>query len=329
MPPSPAPLPPPAGRREKRRTLFDEAAIRAVRLWFAVAGRIAPVATERQAARLMLTPRRRTPRDAVLPGVVARRRMFDAGGHRVAGWSWGDGPTVLLVHGWSGLAADTTDVAAGLIQAGFRVVAIDWPAHGQSPGRRTSLEEWVDVLLSLAPQLADGDEGLHAIVAHSFGAPAVVLAFEAGLVARGAVLLAPPRGPAQFFERVRRFIGLPVARVAGMTRRLTEILGRDLAFYDAVRAAAGLDIPALILHDPDDPEVPWENAEAIAQAWCGSRLVPMTGEGHYRILRSPRAIGQVVTFVRGLPLAVRYRPAPHPAVATWPPPPPPARQTPR
>jgi pimeloyl-ACP methyl ester carboxylesterase len=301
MPPPPEPHPSPAGRPGRRRTLVDGTAIRAVRLWFAVAGRIAPVPTERQAARLILTPRRRTPRDAVLPGHVADRRMFDAGGHRVAGWCWGEGPTVLLVHGWSGLAADTTDLAAGLVGAGFRAVAIDWPAHGRSPGRRTSLKEWVEVLLALGPQLGDGHDGLHAIVAHSFGAPAVVLALEAGLATRGAVLLAPPRGPIQFFERVRRFIGLPVARVAGMTRCLTEILGRDLAFFDAVRAAADLDTPVLILHDPDDPEVPWANAEAIAQAWRGSRLVPITGEGHYNILRSPYAVDQVVTFVRELP----------------------------
>jgi pimeloyl-ACP methyl ester carboxylesterase len=296
MPQSP---PPRAERAARRRTLRDGATIGALRLWFAVAGRLAPTLIERQAARLMLTPRRRTARDAVLPGVPAERQLLHAGDHCVAGWSWGEGPTVLLLHGWSGLAADTTDLAASLVREGFRVVAIDWPAHGHSPGRRTSLAEWVQVLLSLGPRLGEGGR-LHAVVAHSFGAPAVVLALEAGLAARGAVLLAPPRGPTQFFERVRRFIGLPAARMAGMTRHLTETLGRDLSFFDTVRAAAGLDLPVLILHDPDDREVPWENAEAIAQAWRGSALVAVAGDGHYGILRSQRAIEQVVTFVREL-----------------------------
>ncbi|MBV9880740.1 MAG: alpha/beta fold hydrolase [Gemmatirosa sp.] len=272
-----------------------------VRRWFGTLSRVAPRRAERQAARLVLTPRRRTPRDPVVSGVTARPLQLEAAGHAIAGWSWGAGPTVLLVHGWSGRAADLAPVAAGLVAAGFRAVAVDMPAHGRSPGRQTSLAEWVVVLPALVAQLGDdGAAGIHAVVAHSFGAAGVTLALEAGLPARGAVLLAPAQGPAQFLERIRRFIGLPAARHAGMERTLVAAVGRELAYFDAARAAAGLRLPALILHDPADPEVAWRQAESIARAWRGSRLVAVEGDGHYGILRAPHVVRDVVRFVAAL-----------------------------
>jgi pimeloyl-ACP methyl ester carboxylesterase len=270
--------------------------VRLLRLWFAAASRLAPGVAERHAARLFLTPRRRTPRDPALPGHTARRLDLVASGFPVVAWSWGEGPTVLLVHGWSGRAADLDAMASALVQGGFRAVAVDLPAHGRSPGRRTSLAEWRLLLPDLAEQLG----GVHAVIAHSLGAAAATLALEAGLRARGAVLIAPPRGPTEFVDRVRRFLGLPVARRAGMERALVAHVGRELAFFDTARAAASLTQPALVLHDPADPEVPWSHGEALARAWAGSELVPVAGDGHYRILTSPAVVARAVDFVARL-----------------------------
>src|SRR5215207_5510189 len=194
-------------------------AVRLLRAWFALASRVAPRVAERQAARLFLTPRRRTLRAPEIPGVAATPLAMRVAGAALTGWSWGQGPVVLLVHGWSGRAADMTALAGAVVQAGFRAVAFDMPAHGHSPGRRTSLAEWRRVLPDLARALLRADAGrssaaspLHAVVAHSFGGTATVLALAAGLSTRGVVLLAPALGPWAFLDRIRRYIGLPEAR---------------------------------------------------------------------------------------------------------------------
>jgi predicted alpha/beta hydrolase family esterase len=158
----------------------------------------------------------------------------------------------------------------------------------------------VSVLLALPEQLGEGEHGLHTVVAHSFGAAAAVLALEAGLAARGVLLLAPAREPALFIERVRRFLGLPAARAAGMRRRVVELVGRELSFFDAARAATGLRQRCLILHDPADPETPWSGAESIARAWRGSQLTAAEGDGHYQILHSPHTIDRAVGFALSL-----------------------------
>src|SRR5512143_2769531 len=55
---------------------------------------------------------------------------------------WGEsGPAVLLMHGWGGSRAQMTGFVAPLLAAGFRVVAYDQPAHGESDGPMTNLLE--------------------------------------------------------------------------------------------------------------------------------------------------------------------------------------------
>jgi pimeloyl-ACP methyl ester carboxylesterase len=221
---------------------------------------------------------------------------MNADGFPVLGWSIGEGPTVLLLHGWSGVATDMLEIARGMARGGYRAVAFDMPAHGASPGKRTSLVDWMRVLPALEEKLG----GFHAIVAHSFGATAATLSLRAGLRAKGAALIGAARNPALFMDRVQQFIGLPPERAEGMGRQLVAYLGRDLSDFDAVTAAASLELPALFLHDPADREVPFAHAQSIAGAWRGSRLLQTPGEGHKRILRSPVVVREVVDFVHRL-----------------------------
>ena len=51
---------------------------------------------------------------------------------RVRAWQWGEGPPVLLVHGWEGHAAQFAGFIPRLLEQGFSAVAFDAPAHGQS-----------------------------------------------------------------------------------------------------------------------------------------------------------------------------------------------------
>jgi pimeloyl-ACP methyl ester carboxylesterase len=269
---------------------------RLLRTGLGVAGRVAPAVAEWGAARLFVTPRRRRPRDPVVPGVPARPRAIVAAGRPLVGWSWGEGPTVLLVHGWNGRAADMAPLAGALVRAGYRAVAVDLPAHGRSPGRRTSLAEWLAVLPALGRQLGP----LRAVAGHSLGGAAVTFALEAGLEADGAALLAPARRPQEYVAQLSAFLGLSAARVPGIERRIAARVGADLAWYDTARAAASLALPALVLHDPLDAEVPWAHGVALAEAWPGARLVPTPGEGHYQILAAAGVLDAVTQFVERL-----------------------------
>jgi len=277
-------------RARRRRVARGE---RLLRAGLALADRVAPAIVEWEAARLFTTPRRRRARDPVVDGVPAGPRAFVAAGHPLVGWSWGEGPTVLLVHGWNGRAADMAPLAGALARAGYRAVAVDLPAHGRSPGRRTSVADWSAVLCALGAQLGP----LRAVVGHSLGGAATTLALEAGLDAAGAALVAPARRPHEYVARLGAWLGLPPARLPGIERAIGARVGRELDWFDTTRAAAALSLPALVLHDPLDDEVPWSHGAALAEAWPGARLVPTPGEGHVGILAADVTLERVVAFV--------------------------------
>jgi pimeloyl-ACP methyl ester carboxylesterase len=76
--------------------------------------------------------------------IIARgnnyRLPFEGG--ELAVTTWGEkGPSVLLMHGWGGARAQMTGFVEPLLAAGYRVVAYDQPAHGESDGKTTNVLE--------------------------------------------------------------------------------------------------------------------------------------------------------------------------------------------
>lgn len=284
----------PAGRRRVDRPLPPR--VRALRLWFALESRLAPRSAELRATRLFMTPPRLAAHrsgDRIGDGGRWTQLVVGDGPSRVAALAGGAGPAALLLHGWGGSSADMMPIGGALARAGFRVVAFDMPGHGRSPGRQSSMVEFLRATRLVADALGAPD----VLVGHSLGGAASAFAVtELGIAPRAAVLIAPAPGPARFIEQFARRIGLPADRVGGMLDRIVELVGRSVDSLDAVVAARGARVPALVLHDPADRAVPWTHAEEMARAWPGSRLVPRPGAGHTRILADPETIGAVVEF---------------------------------
>jgi predicted alpha/beta hydrolase family esterase len=139
------------------------------------------------------------------------------------------------------------------------------------------------------------------IVGHSFGGAAAVFGVtELGLPVRGAVLVSPAPGPAYYVDRFATSLGLPPERTPGMLRHLVARVGRSMESLDALVAARTATAPAVIFHDPNDREVPFEFAERMANAWRGSRLVSAPTLGHKRILRDAEVISAAVEFGRAV-----------------------------
>ncbi len=62
---------------------------------------------------------------------AAERIPFEHRGKPLAVYAWGEGPTVLLAHGWNGRATQFWSFIDPLVDAGFRALSFDMPAHGQ------------------------------------------------------------------------------------------------------------------------------------------------------------------------------------------------------
>jgi pimeloyl-ACP methyl ester carboxylesterase len=220
---------------------------------------------------------------------------------RVAVTTFGDGPPAMLLHGWGGSSNDMLPLAWAFARAGWRSVVFDMPGHGRSPGRESSLVEFLRAMRLVAGALGQPE----IIVGHSFGGAAAVFGItELGLPVRAAVLFSPAPGPAYYVDQFARAVGLPSARTDGMVRQLVERVGRPMESLDALAAARAATVPALIVHDPRDREVSFEFAEQMQAAWRGSNLVPAPSLGHKRILRDATMIEMAVDFARSISMGI-------------------------
>lgn len=219
----------------------------------------------------------------------AHRSSVDVDGTRVATYAWGEGPTVLLVHGWNSHVGYMTGFVPPLLGRGFRVVALDAPAHGRSQGERTDIFEIRNALLAVADRLCP----IGGVVAHSLGSLASLHAAVHGLEAAARVLISPG---VRLESLVRAFVsqvGLRSSTADELQRRVARFVGED--FYGDLWK--GDDAPTLVIHDRNDREIPHEEGRQVAARLPGARLSTTEGLGHRRILRDPEVQAETVRFL--------------------------------
>ncbi|GAB2508620.1 alpha/beta hydrolase [Lysobacter humi (ex Lee et al. 2017)] len=268
-----------------------------VRLYFAAVRRLSPRRAVRRAAAMFCTPHPHG-RDRRVPAEGAHRVQIHACGHRLAGYVWGDPaaqPYVLFAHGWASSGARIAAWVPALRESGFAVVAFDQIAHGASPGDRTTLPEFTDVLVSVGAQFGPA----HAVIGHSLGGAAAMLALVRGLSAERAVLVAPAADPVAAAHRFARTVGLGRALCERMMAGFQSRLGIAFDEQQAQRVVPAIARPALIVHDVADPVVPWEEGERYARHWPQARLLSTQGLGHSRVLSEPAVIEAALRFLRG------------------------------
>ncbi len=257
----------------------------AFRAWAA----LSPARAEAKAADLFARPvRLRGPRTAP-PGHPFR---VDAGRERLAAWDAGEGRTVLLVHGWNGHAGQMRSFVAPLVAAGFHVVSFDHPGHGESTGDRATLPDLADAVRAVAWRVRP----VYGVIAHSLGASATALALARDLHAERAVLIAPPLEVPYFVRQFSASLGLPERLVPGVIARVRDEVG-DLDAMDGRRLAPMLQASLLVVHDPDDREVPFAHGQALAAAAPDARLLAVPGLGHRSLLRDLTVIDAAVSFL--------------------------------
>ena len=224
------------------------------------------------------------------------RLPFDGG--EVAVTTWGEaGPAVLLMHGWGGARAQMTGFVNPLLEAGYRVVAFDQPAHGESDGTMTNI-------LEIAPTMdliAEREGPFDAVIAHSFGTliTSYVLVNRDFPPPSRLIYLGSFNRLMDSLPRFQVLANLPDAIIAGLRDMIYANFGKDV--LDAIwneSMTEKIDIPALMFHDVVDNVTPIEDSRAIARVWKSARLIETEGLGHRGALQSADVHKQIVDFLK-------------------------------
>src|SRR5258708_814936 len=151
--------------------------------------RVAPGLAMRWFIRLFFTPLKYAipPKEKEIAKMSADF-FVSVNGKKVQGYQWGEGPAVVVVHGWAGRATQFRKFIPLLNRAGYAVIGFDGPAHGRSEGRRVTVLDFEEALKQVFIRIGTPE----AVIAHSFGGVASLYAAMNGLSIRTLINIASP-----------------------------------------------------------------------------------------------------------------------------------------
>lgn len=226
----------------------------------------------------------------------AEKFRVECGGRKIQCYSWGEGPVVLLVHGWAGRATQFRKIIPALVRENYRVVGFDGPAHGRSQGRSTNIVEFEQVLKCIYERTGV-PEG---IIAHSFGGGAVLFAAMNGLPVTRLINIASPTIGDEIISTYLRTINASASTARFFKSYILESTGKTFDEFTALHFIKNLktDIRLLLIHDEHDAEVALTHALELMKAYPQATLYKTQGLGHTRILRDEGVIAKCLSFLK-------------------------------
>ena len=249
----------------------------------------------------------------------------------------GEGPAVVLTHGFVADTSTWSLVGPMLVDRGFRVIAYDHRGHGRSARAGAAgygFEAWAADLMSVVEASGVDDA---TVVGHSMGGIGVLAAAHAhperfarhvGSAVFAASLAQGPGRPRWVglkphartvmryeFWRRRRTIGVAVAgRALGVERPASVVesvwrahgrtpvttidgAGAWLLTFDATDMAARVTIPSVVLVGTHDRITPEPVARRLAAALPAAELRVLPGIGHALPLEAPAALVDAVVHI--------------------------------
>jgi esterase/lipase len=201
----------------------------------------------------------------------------------------GNGPDVILVHGWGSRASHMSLLARFLSGKGYRVTVFDCPAHGFTRDKDKDMSSMFEFGRALS-YIASITGNIYAVIGHSLGGIASALTLagtgmfrDYKFLAEKLVLISSPESMSVIIDSYCKEKNDP-----GFKTALTEALESAFSFkvrdYDLTYTLGSVDAGILIIHDEDDEEIPVSNAYRMKDAKEGAGIFLTKGFGHQKIL---------------------------------------------
>lgn len=225
----------------------------------------------------------------------ANQFIVPIGQKEVVCYTWGEGPVILLVHGWAGRASQFKSFVDHFTTAGYRTISFDAPAHGLSKGKETTIIDFKDTILELEKRMGK----IHAVIGHSLGGAASLYALSEGLNVNTLITIATPSIGDEIIQEFASRLNASVRAQQFLKQAIQLRLNRTFDEFMALHFIKKLprEIDMLILHDEHDKEASLKNAKCLADAYPQATYEMTSGLGHVRILRDKAILDRCKGFI--------------------------------
>jgi esterase/lipase len=209
--------------------------------------------------------------------------------------TWGKGPVIWVLHGWESRGSTFYKLIPLLIEKGYRVVAWDGPAHGDSPGKVSNV---VDHPRALA---VDMNEELFAepvaMIGHSFGGAAFAIFSKIHKLPAKTVIISAPTRINGVFNRFFKMIKLGKKSQDIFTFQSEEKTGYKLSEISLVDNDFSQLSDTLVIHDKGDDIIPYDDFIALKNTWQSGQFITTENLGHRKTIKEENILKKILNFI--------------------------------
>lgn len=200
---------------------------------------------------------------------------------------------ILLVHGWSGRGTQLVKIADELLKSGYSTVSFDATGHGKSPGNNSIMTDFIAAIIEIDKQYGPFD----AAIGHSLGGMSVLNAINKGLRLKCAAIIGSGDIVQDIIDDFVAKLELKPEFATSLRLHFEKKYGGKMNDYSAYKAAKDTDIPILVIHDKDDPEVSVKAGINIHKHLKNGTLMLTEGLGHRKVLGNHEVVHKVIQFI--------------------------------
>ncbi|MBL7813658.1 MAG: alpha/beta hydrolase [Saprospiraceae bacterium] len=275
--------------------------LRVAQFLFSTFGSVSPQYMARLAYKIFATPRHRAKHrqpDDLIRAAKVIDLPFD--GHIVKLYEWEkepDAPIILLAHGWESRGTALRMFVKPLLNKGFKVVAFDALAHGDSDGSTNNLLTNARTIAAIHAHYGN----IYGAIGHSFGCSSLVYAQQFvnnAIDFQRLVFLAVPHRTKRIMDGFLAYMNAPNAVKKAFFHYIESLTKQPIETSDTALAYPSVKVGQLLLiHDQDDDVTSIDAAERVVEHWDNALLLVTKGYGHFRIAKNPDVIRRIVDFL--------------------------------
>jgi len=273
-----------------------------LRTKFKTISKLAPATAGRMAFDLFCTPypkykKRKAP---AIFNHATKRTVVLKDQTKIHGFEWlpnhPNGETVLIAHGYASFAYKFEQYITPLLKMGFRVLAFDAPAHGQSEGKHIHVVIYQEAIHQIMQQAGP----VHHFIGHSLGALTLSMIAEQvdQAESRKFILIAPATKTTTTFANFFKMMHLNEVTIAAFLKEVSNRTNFSVEHFAADRALTNYQGPLLWVHDEKDFVCPYEDIiDFKEKAQNNIKFLITNGLGHNKVYKTAEVIDQIMAFL--------------------------------
>lgn len=193
-------------------------------------------------------------------------------------YKWlGKNKTVLLAHGWESNSARWQKFIKALQKQNYNIIALDAPAHGNSGSNYFNAPlyaEFINVAIKkFNPSI---------LVGHSVGGMATVFSYHKYqfTTIEKMILLGTPSELTDVFKRYVDMMSYNKSILRQINNLAFERFGKYPKDFSTSKFLENATFEGLIIHDEQDPIIPYNDALLIINSFKNSKLITTQNLGH-------------------------------------------------